>query len=116
MAPNFTTVDEYAAALPDGVRVVFEQVRATVGRAVPGATETISYQIPAIVLGGRRVAYFAAWQRHIAIYPVPATGPDLERELAPYRSGRGTVRFPLREPMPYPLIERIITALAGRPA
>jgi uncharacterized protein YdhG (YjbR/CyaY superfamily) len=76
-------------------------------RAAPDADEVISYNIPTYKMGGRAVLYFAAWKSHIAVYPVPETDDDLERELQPYRAVRSTLRFPLRQAMPYDLIERV---------
>jgi uncharacterized protein YdhG (YjbR/CyaY superfamily) len=111
VAEQFATIDQYVGSFPEDVQVVLQEVRRTIRNVVPAAGETISYRIPAMTLDGRHLVYFAAWKHHISLYPVPAADEDLERELAPYLAGRGTVRFPLREPIPYDLIERLVALL-----
>lgn len=111
MAEQFATIDQYIASFPEDVQVVLEEVRRRIRNVAPEAGETISYQIPTMTLSGRHLVYFAAWKRHISVYPVPALEESFERELAPYRAGRGTVRFPLNKPIPYGLIERLVALL-----
>jgi uncharacterized protein YdhG (YjbR/CyaY superfamily) len=87
---------------------VLERVRSTIRAALPGAEEAISYQIAAYRLQGCAVIYFAGWKQHYSLYPV--TGrlvAAFTDELAPYKVGKGTIRFPLSEPVPVKLIERI---------
>jgi uncharacterized protein YdhG (YjbR/CyaY superfamily) len=107
VAEKFATVDEYIGSLPDEVQTIAEEIRRRARRAAPDADEVISYNFPTYKIGGRAGLYFAAWKTHIAIYPVPETDEDLERKLQPYRAVRSTLRFPLRQPMPYDLIERV---------
>jgi uncharacterized protein YdhG (YjbR/CyaY superfamily) len=107
MAQKFATVDDYVASLPDDVQRIVEEIRRRAHRAAPEAVETISYNMPTLKVSGRGVIYFAAWKTHIAVYPVPEADAELEQELAPYRAERSTLRFPLRKPMPYDLIERV---------
>jgi uncharacterized protein YdhG (YjbR/CyaY superfamily) len=114
MAGHFASIDDYIQSFPKDVQVVLEQVRATIHTALPGAAEKISYNIPAITLDYRAVVQFAGWKQHISIYPAPDGGDDLERSIARYRSDRSTLKFPLREAIPYDLVARIATALAGR--
>lgn len=104
------TVDEYVAGFPRPVRVVLERVRAAIRKGVPAADEVISYGIAAYKLRGRIVVYFAGWKEHYAIYPATAAlSAAFKKELAPYElSGKGTIRFPLSEPVP----ARLIAALA----
>jgi uncharacterized protein YdhG (YjbR/CyaY superfamily) len=113
MAEKFATVDDYVASLPQDVQGVVEEIRRRAHRAAPEAVETISYNMPTLKVDGRGVIYFAAWKTHIAVYPVPATDPGLERELVPYRAERSTLRFPLSKPIPYDLIERVFAAQRG---
>lgn len=106
--PNFKSVDEYIAAQTEAVRPILERVRSTIRKAMAGAEEVISYQIPAYKLPGGPVLYFAGWKQHYSLYPV--TGPVLaafKQDLAPYQVSKGTIRFPLSEPVPVKLIERI---------
>ncbi len=105
---DFKSVDEYIASQPELVRGVLERVRSTIRKAVPGAEETISYQIPTYKLNGRAVIYFAAWKQHYSLYPstshVVAAFKD---DLAQYEVNKGTIRFPLSEPVPVKLIAGI---------
>ena len=105
---DFKSVDEYIASQPELVRGVLERVRSTIRKAVPGAEETISYQIPTYKLNGRAVIYFAGWKQHYSLYPstshVVAAFKD---DLAPYEVNKGTIRFPLSEPVPVKLIAGI---------
>jgi uncharacterized protein YdhG (YjbR/CyaY superfamily) len=108
---KFATVDEYIASFPDEVRPILESVRATMRAAAPGTEEAISYGIPTFTLHGRYVAYFSGWKEHLSVYPVPAGDEALTRELAPYREGAGTLRFPYGKPVPLELIGRVTNAL-----
>jgi uncharacterized protein YdhG (YjbR/CyaY superfamily) len=81
---------------------------------VPGAEETISYQIPTVTLEGRYLVYFAGWKKHISIYPVPPLDETLEQEVDPHRSGKDTLRFSLNEPIPYELIGRVAATMRER--
>jgi len=87
-------------------------VRRTIQAAAPGAKESISYQIPTFSLGGRPVVYLAGWKKHISVYPVPELDKELEPQLAPYLSGKGTAKFPLGKPIPYELITALVQRLA----
>ncbi len=106
---NFKSVDDYIAAQPLAVRGVLEGVRSTIRKAIPKAEEVISYQIPAYKLeGGGRVLYFAGWKQHYSLYPATRTlVAAFKDELAPYELSKGTIRFPLSEPIPVKLIARI---------
>ncbi len=86
---------------------MLEQVRSAIRSAAPGAGERISYQMPTITLNGRDLVYFAAWKHHIALYPIPDADEAFEREVAPYRAAKGTLRFPLGKPVPYDFIHRL---------
>jgi uncharacterized protein YdhG (YjbR/CyaY superfamily) len=105
---NFRSVDEYIASQPASVQGVLKRVRGALRKALPEAEEVISYQIPAYKLAGRAVIYFAGWKEHYSLYP--ATGrlvPTFKDELARYKISKGTIRFPLSEPVPANLIARI---------
>lgn len=101
------SVDAYIERLPAEVREILQEVRRTMHDAVPGAGEKISYAIPAITLDGKALVYFSGWRRHVSVYPVPEGDDALTRELEPYRAGKGTLKFPLGEPVPYALIGRV---------
>jgi uncharacterized protein YdhG (YjbR/CyaY superfamily) len=120
----FKTVDAYVSALPEDVRAVLQRVRAAIRKALPDAEEAISYQIPTYKLRGRPVIYFAGWREHYSVYPAPATLIAALPELAPYKVSKGTLRFPLSEPVPVKLIGRlaklraseVVGRAAARPA
>jgi uncharacterized protein YdhG (YjbR/CyaY superfamily) len=100
-------IDEYIADFPDEVQRVLNRVRKTIRKAAPEAEETISYRIPAFTLEGYLV-YFAAWKNHIGFYPASAGITKFKKELSKYQVAKGSVRFPLDEPMPLDLIGRIV--------
>jgi uncharacterized protein YdhG (YjbR/CyaY superfamily) len=108
MKTDFKSVDEYIASQPDDVRRVLNRVRSTIRKAVPGAEETISYKILAYKVRGNRMLFFAGWKQHYSLYPATARVIEaFKDDLAPYEVSKGTIRFPLSEPVPAKLIGRI---------
>jgi uncharacterized protein YdhG (YjbR/CyaY superfamily) len=101
------SIDEYIAAFPPEVRDILERIRSTIRKAAPDAQETISYRMPAFVQNGILV-YFAAFKKHIGLYPPVKGDAALERAISPYAGEKGNLRFPLDQPVPYDLIERIV--------
>lgn len=100
-------VDEYIAKFDSDVGEVLQKVRETIRAAAPEATEVISYQMPAFKFKGILV-YFAAWKKHIGLYP-PISGDEaIEKAVARYAGPKGNLQFPLDEPIPYKLIARIV--------
>lgn len=116
MATSHANVDDYIQDLPEAVRPIMTELRRRLHAAAPGAGEAIRYQMPTITLGGRYLVYFAAWKRHIGLYPIPRLDDALEAEIAPYRAAKDTVRFPLRQPLPFDLIDRLMAVLVERHA
>jgi uncharacterized protein YdhG (YjbR/CyaY superfamily) len=105
---DFKSVDEYIATHPKDIQAILQRVRSAIRKALPGAEEVISYQIPTYKLHGGYVVYFAGWKHHYSLYP--ATDhlvAAFKDELAPYKVSKGTIRFPLALPVPVKLIERI---------
>lgn len=100
-------VDEYIATFPAEIQLVLEKVRQTIRDAAPEAEETISYKMPAFKQHGILV-YFAAWTKHIGLYPPISGDEPLARAVARYAGPKGNLQFPLNEPIPYDLIERIV--------
>ena len=111
MPPAFASVDEYISTFPDEVQTTLERVRRAAHEAVPGAGEMISYNMPALTWNGRPFMNFAGWKNHLSIYPAPDGDESFERDIAPYRAERSTLRFPLRQPIPYELIGRVAILL-----
>jgi uncharacterized protein YdhG (YjbR/CyaY superfamily) len=112
VAATFATVDDYIASFAPDVQEMLRAVREEIRRAVPDARETMSYQMPTITLDDSYLLSFAAWKKHIGLYPAPSGDDDFEREIAPYRAARSTARFPMADPIPYPLIGRAAALLA----
>ena len=110
----YATVDEYVDSFPVEVRRRLQSLRSDITSVVPDATERISYHMPTVDLDGKRLTYFAGWKRHVALYAVPVLDDDLERELAPYRSTKDTLRFPVEQPIPNGLVCRIVESLVAR--
>ncbi len=108
---KFATIDSYIASVPLEAREILEEIRRVVKTKVPGSVETISYQIPAFKLD-RVFFYFAAFKKHIGIYPPVKGDKDLQEELAPYKGEKGNLQFPLNQPIPYTLIGRVAEALS----
>ena len=100
-------IDEYITGFPPDVQVILEKIRATIRKAAPGAEERISYQIPTFTLKGNLV-HFAAFKKHIGFYPTPSGIAKFKKELSAYESAKGSVQFPLDQPIPFALISRIV--------
>ena len=105
---TFKSVHDYIASQPEAVQDPLKRVRSTIRKAVPGVEEVISYNMPTYKLHGGPMLYFAGWKQHYSLYP--ATGrivAAFKADLAQYEVNKGTIRFPLSEPVPVKLIERI---------
>ncbi|MBE0409468.1 MAG: DUF1801 domain-containing protein [Anaerolineales bacterium] len=102
-----TTIDEYIAGFPQDIQAILQEIRNTIRKAAPQAQETIKYRMPTFTLGGNLV-HFAAFKNHIGFYPTPSGIDHLKEELSAYKSGKGSVRFPLDEPIPFDLIRRMV--------
>ena len=101
------TIDEYISGFPAGIQVLLEQIRTTIREAAPDAEEAMKYAMPTFVLNGNLV-HFAAFRSHIGFYPVPSGIEAFKKELSVYKGGKGSVQFPLDQPMPLDLIARIV--------
>ncbi len=103
-----SSVREYIASKPRESRATLEAVRQAIRRAIPQAEEGLAYQVPAYTLNGVGVLYFAGWKSHYSLYPASdVLAQAFAKELAPYERSKGTIRFPLSEPVPVRLIEKI---------
>jgi uncharacterized protein YdhG (YjbR/CyaY superfamily) len=105
--PKPGNIDEYIESFSPQVQAILEKIRLTIRNAAPGAQETISYNIPTFTLNGVLV-HFAAFKKHIGFYPPVRGDRRLEEAISPYRGEKGNLQFPLDQPIPYPLIERIV--------
>ena len=104
MAGKPTTPEEYLASVPDHARLALDEVRGAIREALPDAEETISYSILGYRLGGRVICYCAGWAEHVSLYPVPDGDEEYAAATAPYRGGRGTLKFSLSKPIPRELV------------
>lgn len=100
------SIDEYIAAFPDEIQEILQKIRQVIHDAAPEAKEAISYQMPTFKLNGNLV-HFAAFKDHIGFFPTPS-GVEAYPELMLYKTGKGTLQFPLDEPVPYELIRRVV--------
>jgi uncharacterized protein YdhG (YjbR/CyaY superfamily) len=101
-------MDEYVATLPKNVQGILEKIRQTIRKAAPGAVETISYQIPTFKLNGKNLVHFAAWKNHIGFYATPSGNAAFKKEISHYKVAKGSIQFPLEEPIPYDLVAKIV--------
>jgi len=105
--PTAKTIDEYIAGFPNGVQEVLQKIRATIREAAPQAKEAIKYRMLTFTLKGNLV-HFAAFKRHIGFYPTPSGIDAFKKELSAYKGAKGSVQFPLEQPIPYDLLRRIV--------
>ncbi len=104
---GFTSIDEYIAAFPEETQKILGALRAVIKAAVPEAKEKISYQMPTFDLNGNLV-HFAAFKNHIGFYPTPSGIEAFKQELSGYAGAKGSVQFPIHQPLPLDLIRRIV--------
>jgi uncharacterized protein YdhG (YjbR/CyaY superfamily) len=104
---QFKTIDEYISTFPEDVRDILNTLRQTIRETAPEAEETISYQMPTFVLHGNLV-HFAAFKNHIGFYPTPSGTETFKKELSPYKTAKGSIQFPIDQPIPLQLIRKIV--------
>lgn len=105
---SLQTIDTYIKNFPKETQVILRKIRRIIKEIAPKATEKISYGIPTFNLNGTYLIYFSGWQHHISLYPASDKMMKAVKEALPYRVSKGTLRFPLNKPIPYPLIKKII--------
>jgi uncharacterized protein YdhG (YjbR/CyaY superfamily) len=111
---GFASIDEYIATFPEDIQARLETVRATIHEAVPEAKERISYQMPSFDLEGI-IIHFAAWKKHIAVYPIQDVGlpPQLIEKLNTFERTKGAIHFPHTQPLPLELIAEMAKVRAA---
>jgi len=107
MKTNFASIDEYIETFPKETQQILKKIRTTIRAAAPDAEEKISYQMPTFYLNGNLI-HFAGYKTHIGIYPTPSGTAAFKKEISRYQGGKGSIRLPIDEPMPYDLIKRIV--------
>ena len=100
-------VNSYIAGFPKKIQAILEQIRSTIQQAAPEAKEAIKYGMPTFVLNGNLV-HFAAFKNHIGFYPAPTGIDAFIDELSGYRTGKGTIQFPMDKPVPLDLISKVV--------
>jgi uncharacterized protein YdhG (YjbR/CyaY superfamily) len=106
--PKFTDMEAYIASVPRDVQITLEKIRQVIRKAAPEAVEAISYQIPTFKLNGENLVHFAAWKDHIGFYATPSGNAAFKKELAQYKVAKGSIQFPLDEPIPYDLVRKMV--------
>jgi uncharacterized protein YdhG (YjbR/CyaY superfamily) len=101
------TIDDYIAHFPPEVQEILSRIRVTIAQAAPEAKEAISYQMPTFALNGNLV-HFAGYKNHVGLYPTPSGTAAFQQEIAEYKTGKGSIQFPLGKPIPYDLIAKIV--------
>ena len=105
---KISTVADYLAKAPPVARKALKQLRTAIKTAAPNITERISYRIPTFELGGRYLLYIAAFKEHVSVYPVTSgMVAKYGKAIAPYRAGKGTLRFPLGKRLPLSLVAKL---------
>lgn len=113
MGPAAKDIDSYIAEFPPEHQKMLQRLRGIIAATAPGATETISYSMPTFDLYGKHLVHFAAHTNHVGLYPLPSAMLAFAPELANYKRGKGSVQFPLAEPLPEDLVRRIVEFRAG---
>jgi uncharacterized protein YdhG (YjbR/CyaY superfamily) len=104
---DFRSIDEYIGTFPKDTQKILQKMRETIKAAAPEAQEIISYKMPAFTLMGNLV-YFGAFKNHIGFYPTPSGTEAFRREISIYQGAKGSIRFPIDEPLPLKLITKIV--------
>ncbi len=102
------TINQYIQTCPKPVQPILQKIRQAIQQAAPQAVEVISYGMPAFKFNGKTLVYFAGWKEHIGFYPIPSSLVAFKKELALYKHAKGSVQFPLNQPIPYALIKKIV--------
>lgn len=103
-----TSIDEYIAGFSDDIQALLKEVRSTIKQAAPDAEESMSYGMPAYKTKGKPLVYFAGYKHHIGFYATPTGHAEFAKELSKYKQGKGSVQFPIDQPMPLELIAQIV--------
>jgi uncharacterized protein YdhG (YjbR/CyaY superfamily) len=103
-----SSIDEYIATFPADTQEILKKLRSTIKAAAPDAGEEISYGMPTFTMNGKYLIYFAGWKNHVSIYPVPSGSREFNKKIEPYISGKGTLKFPLDQPLPLDLVSEMV--------
>jgi uncharacterized protein YdhG (YjbR/CyaY superfamily) len=101
-------IDQYILQFPEETHDILNKIRALIKEHAPDAIESIAYGMPAYKLNKKPLVYFAAYKTHIGFYATPSGHEAFQEELSKYKQGKGSVQFPLDQPIPYDLIVRMV--------
>lgn len=101
-------IDNYISGFPQDVQDILKKIRTIIQQSAPEAVESMAYGMPAYKTNKKPLVYFAAFKNHIGFYATPSGHTEFKRELSKYKQGKGSVQFPLDQPMPYELIELMV--------
>ncbi|MCK3683410.1 DUF1801 domain-containing protein [Maribellus sp. YY47] len=101
-------VDHYINGFPENIRLLLKQMRTVITETAPDAVENIAYGMPAYQLNKKPLVYFAGYPKHIGFYATPSGHAEFAKELSVYKQGKGSVQFPVDQPLPVDLIKRIV--------
>jgi uncharacterized protein YdhG (YjbR/CyaY superfamily) len=104
---NSKNIDDFIAGYPKEVQLILQKIRSTIKQAAPEAKEKISYGVPTFTINGKNLIHFSAYKAHIGLYPGPKVIESLKDELKHYKTSKGTIKFPLDQPIPDSLIAKI---------
>lgn len=105
---TYNNIDEYIRDYPKDVQSILQKIRQIVKTVAPKGKEAIKYGLPTLILNGKNLVHFGGFKHHIGFYPTPSGTSAFTKELSAYEGGKGSIRFPLDQPIPYPLITKII--------
>ena len=108
---SYVTIDEYISLFPREVQQTLHTLKKLCREEIPDAEEAISYGVPTFKRNGKYVVYFAGFKNHISLYPITTKVEETFKEAAKYRAGKGTMQFKLDQPLPFPLIRKIVKVL-----
>lgn len=113
MYDKLVNTDEFISKYPEDVKAKLNQIRSLVKKIEPEAREGMAYGVPSFKLDGRNFFMYAAFKNHVGIYPTPIIIESFKKDLIDYETSKGTIKFPLNEPLPLPLIAKIVKACAN---
>lgn len=108
MQTNIQSVDDYIFGFPENIQEILVKIRGIIKENAPDAVESISYGMPAYKLNKKPLVYFAGYEKHIGFYATPQGHEQFAEQLAKYKQGKGSVQFPLNQPIPYELITDMV--------
>jgi uncharacterized protein YdhG (YjbR/CyaY superfamily) len=107
---SLTTIDEYSNTFPEDIQIILQEIRQTIQKEIPDATEAISYGIPTFKHNGTNIIFFAACKHYISLYPLPAGNEAFKQNIAHYKKSKGSIQSPLlHHPIPYDIVKQIVT-------